>query len=222
MTEHNIIRFSETVQLETGEDVGLVAKPNGFSLDSFRSKRAPTIAGVATLQTGLPVMRLSEAKDFVRLHPDEDRYWSPELCFVNVPIKGQKKDHLHLINEDIAMAHLPSGRIARWRLALATKPFDVFFLCGVPSQNLENTWNETSLRACILAKTLWTQTTSRKEEGVEAYKIDHARNPEAFPEPTWPAQSLEELIRATFEGRAIDREDHPGLLRLVGDTPGLS
>ena len=72
----------------------------------------------------------------MRLHPDEETYWSHELCFVNVPIKGQKRDTLHLIDEDLAMRYLPSGKIQRFRLALATKPFDVFFLCHVPSRNL--------------------------------------------------------------------------------------
>ena len=67
----------------------------------------------------------------MRLHPDEETYWSPELCFVNVPIKGQKRDTLHLINEDLAMRHLPSGKIQHFRLALATKPHDAFFLCDV-------------------------------------------------------------------------------------------
>ena len=64
-----------------------VPKPSGFDLNKFKSKRADAVANVDTLQTGLPVSNMSQAKDFVRLHPDED-YWSPELCFVMVPIKG--------------------------------------------------------------------------------------------------------------------------------------
>ena len=91
------------------------------------------MAGVETLSTGLPHHKIAAAKDFVRLHPDEETYWSPELCFVNVPIKGQKRDTLHLINEDLAMRHLPSGKIQHFRLALATKPHDAFFLCEVPT-----------------------------------------------------------------------------------------
>ena len=63
----------------------------------------------------------------MRLHPDEENYWSDELCFVNVPIKGQKRDTLHLIDEELAMRYLPSGAISRCRLALAAKPYDVFF-----------------------------------------------------------------------------------------------
>lgn len=158
----------------------------------------------------------------MRLHPDEAEYWSPEYCFVHVPVKGQKRDTLHLINEAIAKQFLPSDRIQRFRLALATKPHDVFFLCHVPSQNLDNTWNETSVRACLQAKMKWAQATSRKGENAEGYQITYARDPDSFPEPTWPKQTLDELILVTFAGRMIESDDHPGLLRLVGAKQSLS
>src|SRR5262249_49112043 len=135
------------------------------------------------LLTGLPHNSISQAKDFVRLHPDEEKYWSPELCFVNVPIKGQKRDTLHLIDEDLAMRHLPSARILRFRLALATKPGDIFFLCHVPSRNTDNSWNQSNLQACEQAKTLWTQATSQKEEGIERYKVDKSLDADAFSPP---------------------------------------
>jgi hypothetical protein len=142
----------------------------------------------------MPVHKLSDAKDFVRLHPDEEAYWSPELCFVNVPIKGQKRDTLHLIDEELAMRYLPSGKILRFRLALATKPHDVFFLCEVPTRNEDNKWNADNLLACEKAKTTWIMATSRKEEGVDGYKIDCAKDHDAFPAPKWPRQSLTEQI----------------------------
>jgi hypothetical protein len=71
-------------------------------------------------------------------------------------------------------------------------------------------------RVCEQAKVRWTQLSSRKEEGVDNYKIDVARDADVFPEPKWPTQSLDDLIGVTFAGRMIDREDHPGLLRLIG------
>ena len=55
-----------------------VAKPGPFDLNKFKSKRADAIAHVDTLQTGLPISSMSQAKDFVRLHPDEENYWSPD------------------------------------------------------------------------------------------------------------------------------------------------
>jgi hypothetical protein len=72
-----------------GEPAPAIAKPEGFSLDKFKSKRGAALANVETLQTALPHYPIAHAKDFVRLHPDEAACWSPELCFVNVPIKGQ-------------------------------------------------------------------------------------------------------------------------------------
>jgi hypothetical protein len=98
----------------------------------------------------------------------------------------------------------------------------VFFLCHVPSRNTDNPWNASNLQACEQAKTLWIQATSRKEEGVEAYKIDVARDADAFPAPKWPTQTLEEIIGRTFEGRRIETADHPGLLRLIGAKQSVS
>jgi hypothetical protein len=203
-------------------EVAPIAKPSAFNLDKFKSKRAAAVAGVQTLQTALPHHGISAAKDFARLHPDEAAYWSTELCFVSVPVKGVKRDTLNLIDEDLAALYVPSGKIQRFRLALGAKPFDVFFLCHVPSRNEDNTWNASNLVACEQAKTFWVQATSRKDDGTEAYKVDLAKDPDAFPEPKWPQQSLAELITITFVGRMIEREDDPGLLRLIGAKQVLS
>jgi len=88
-----------------------IVKPREF-LEKFRSKRSPTIAGVETVLTALPVLRIADANDFVRLHPSEEDYWSPELCFVSVPIHGEKRDQLHLIDEELAMQHLSARRLS--------------------------------------------------------------------------------------------------------------
>jgi hypothetical protein len=199
-----------------------IPKPKKFSLEKFTSKRAAAIAGVETQVTGLPHFKISQAKDYVRMHPNEEEYWTRELCFVNVPIKGQKHDTLHLIDEELAVEYLPSARILRFRLALATKPFDIFFFCEVPTRNEDNAWNATALQAIEQAKTKWVEATSRKEEGVESYKINTARDDDAFPEPKWPSQPLIDLLEKTFVGRIIERADHPALLRLIGARQVLS
>ena len=57
---------------EAADDVELkIVKPVNF-LDKFKSKRASNIAGVETLLTALPIIKIGDAGDFVRLHPDED------------------------------------------------------------------------------------------------------------------------------------------------------
>jgi hypothetical protein len=197
-----------------------IAKPS--FLERFQSKRAPTIAGVETLLSALPVLRIADANDFVRIHPCEDDFWSPELCFVSVPIHGDKKDLLHLIEEDIAMAYLSAKRVKRFRLALASKPNDAMFLCIVPTQNLDNPWNATTTQAIEKAKTHWLQVSSRKAEGVEGYKIDLAVHADAFAPPNWPTRSLEELIKVTFNDAMIESDGHPALRRLIGARQDLS
>jgi hypothetical protein len=202
-----------------------IRKPKKF-LDKFKSKRDPSISGVATLVTALPVLRIADAGDFVHLHPNddpEDGYWSVELCFVLVPIHGDSKQtQLHLIDEEIAVHYLPSKKIKRFRLALATKPNDVMFLCQVPSTNLDNGYNRTALKACKEAQSLWVQVTSRKAEGVEEYKIDYAVDHDAFNPPNWTLRSFDELLEITFRGVSIEDDNHPGLLRLRGAKQILS
>ena len=137
---------------EEAEEPISIPKPKGESkLAKFRSANlAPE--KVETRLPGLPHHSIADAKDWVRLHDDEVNYWSEEYCFVNVPIPGQKKEQMHLIVSELA-AQLPP---AKFRLALASKPNDVLFLAHVPSQNLENKWNETNLQGCEQAKRFWT------------------------------------------------------------------
>jgi hypothetical protein len=66
-----------------------IQKPGNFDLNKFKSKRGATIANVGTLQGALPHCSIAEANDFVRLHPDEENYWSAELCFVKFQSPGR-------------------------------------------------------------------------------------------------------------------------------------
>ena len=134
---------------------------------------------------------------------------------MNVPIKGQKRDTLHLIDEDLAMRvsaerkdpALPpgAGDKAGRRLLPVPRP---------DSESRTTLGTSANLQACEQAKTLWVQATSREGEGVEAYKIDFARDPDAFPSPKWPTQSLDDLIETTFAGRMIDQRGPPGSVAL--------
>ena len=131
--------------------------------------------------TALPIFKIGDVGDWARLHPSEDDYWTRELCFVAVPIKGTKRNMLHVIDDDLAVQYLPAKKIKRHRLALACKPHDVFFFCIVPSQNLDNAWNADALKACHRAQTHWIQALSRRSEGVEGYEIKFAQIRTHFP-----------------------------------------
>jgi cytochrome c556 len=85
----NLVPAPDEQTSAQSDEAMTIAKPSAFSLDKFKSKHAAALANVETLLTALPHHSISQAKDFVRLHPDETAYWSPELCFVNVPIRDR-------------------------------------------------------------------------------------------------------------------------------------
>lgn len=60
-----------------------IAKPD--PLAKFKSKRPINMSGVEALPEVLPHYPVPDAQDFVRLHPDEEAYWSGELCLVKCP-----------------------------------------------------------------------------------------------------------------------------------------
>ena len=146
------------------EDKNLIIKPTAFSLDKFKSKRAATVANVETLQGALPHYPMAQARDFVRLHPDEETYWSENSASCRADPRCEAR-HASLDRRRSRAGFLGNGKLLRFRLALATKPHDVFFLCHVPSQNLDNSWNMSVLAAAEQAKRLWVQVTSRKDGG---------------------------------------------------------
>src|SRR5262249_48761753 len=95
--EEGVMAQIKTVEVEKVEKIEeniSIAKPGEFDLNKFKAKQTATVANVETLQSPLPVHNMAAAKDFVRLHPDEQNYWSDELCFMDVPIKGQKRNTL--------------------------------------------------------------------------------------------------------------------------------
>jgi len=191
-----------------------IEKPGESDLNQYRSKRPSEVSGVSTLPSSLPSHNIAQAKDFMRVHPSDD-YWSPELCFVNVPTPGAR-DTKHLIIEDLAVAFLPPGAIERKRLVLAAKPGDQFFLCEVPTRNLDNKYNCDNVAACERARRLWVKVVSLREQGQHGYETKVAQDPDAFPEPRWPQQTLNALISTAFGQRVINTPEHPGLKRLIG------
>ena len=111
---------SKTVSSTSPDPATPIQKPDGRDgddayLEKFRSKKSVALASVESNTDMLPHHRIVDAKDFVRLHPDPG-YWSPELCFISVPIIGQKKDTLHLIDEELrwSICHRGSFGASGW------------------------------------------------------------------------------------------------------------
>jgi hypothetical protein len=169
----------------------------------------------------LPVKKLSDVGDFVRLHPDdrppeEGGHWSGPLAFVDVPVKGQTKKVRHLIRPDLAAKHLPAKLVKYCRLALGCDPDGKQFLCEVPCENLDNVWNRSNVESCQIAKALWIRADSQNKDGLEGYQHSYPHSTRRFKDPEWATQSLMDIIGLAFKDRVIIAEDHPALLRLIG------
>ena len=162
------------------EKVTPIKKPSSFSLDKFKSKRAAAIANVETLlgRAAAP-QRLQEAKDFVRLHPDEENYWSPELCFVDVPIKGAEERHAAPDRRRTRAALPAGGKIKRFRLALATQAATTCSSSATcPSTNLDNSWNADQHRGLRAGQGALGQADQpHRMKASSGYKIDFAPRP---------------------------------------------
>ena len=187
-----------------------IAKPGGFDLDKFKSKRAAGDGERRDPANGAPGSSHFGGQRLRPAAPRRRRLLVDELCFVNVPIKGQKRDTLHLIDEDLAMRIPAVGT----RPALPLGAGDEAVRRVLPVQRADAEHRQ--LLECqqpawpaSRPKTRGRRLTSRKDEGVEGYKIDFARDQDAFPKPKWPTQSLDELIEVTFAGRMIDHERSP-------------
>jgi hypothetical protein len=78
---------------ENGNGASPLVKPDApFSLDRFKSKRDKTLANVEVDPGPLPVTKITDVKDFVRVHHDEENCWTDDLCFISAPIKGLRKE----------------------------------------------------------------------------------------------------------------------------------
>ena len=197
-----------------------IVKPS-FS-EKFKSKNAPTISGVQTLLTALPIIKIGDVDDWTRLHPSEDDYWSCEMCFVRCRSRAPSAtcctSSMTTSRCSTCQPRRSSGIGWRWPASRTMCSFSA----SCRAKTSTTAWNADALKACHLAQTHWVQAMSRRSEGAEGYEIKFAQDQDAFPEPKWPTRSLDELLEVTFKDANIDHDRHPGLLRLIGAKQDLT
>lgn len=84
---------------------------------------------------------------------------------------------------------------------------------SIPAEGMpDNRWLTSAANAVIEGRKDWVQIVSTKTH-YETYPHSVSR-----PAPEWPHMSPGEILRKAFQGRVIDRPDHPELLRVTGQT----
>jgi len=215
--EETALEPVKTVEAEV--ELTPIRKPSATSaLNKFKSKRAPGLPGTNSRPDVLDIRRIGELKDYVRVSPLE-HHWSEEFCFTAVPIDGQKDSIMHLITEELAEKYLPPKLVLRFQLALASGATKgSFFLCVVPSKNLNNGYNQSARDCCIEGKHRWVMASALKEKNQERYHVNYAEDEDFAPTPDWESMpTVDELLLTKFAGLlSIDTPDHPALLRRRG------
>ena len=212
-----------TVTTTENEPAISIPKPPAFDLSAMVAKEP--VSSIQRMAMALPVKRFSDVGDFAKLHPDdrlpeEGGYWTDRLCFVDVPVKGASKRVRHFIHPALATKHLPAKLVKHYRLALGMDADGKHFLCEIPTENKDNTWNKSNLEICEIAKTRWVMANSQNQDGLEGYQAGFPLSPDGFEEQrktlAWTTQPMAEIVGKAFAKAIILTDDDPALLRVIG------
>jgi hypothetical protein len=163
-------------------------------------------AGVKKLLKTVPVRRPGP-QDFVRTHPEyrltpaalielkDDR----EIYFVAPQMVSELAGEYF-----VATLYLTITRqavVSLWPVRLP----------GPDGRHLE--WHRSAAEAAEAAQKCWIKI--RANMGLGGYEIFEAVN-DNIPEPVWPEEPFEQIVRVAFRDRFIDSIDHPVVKRLRG------
>jgi len=185
-------------------------KPNPFAnLANLRlDQNYIEAAGVKKLLRTVPV-RKPGRQEFVRVHPalrlapaalielKDDR----EVYFVPPPLVPELDGEYHA-----AALFLTINRqnvVSLWPVRLP----------GPDGRHSD--WQRSAMDAAAAAERRWVKIRANMNLG--AYEIFEALNTN-IPEPVWPEEAFEEILRIAFQDRFVDSIDHPVVKRLRGES----
>lgn len=164
-------------------------------------------AGVKKALLTVPV-RKPGRQDFIRIHP------APEYRLETAVLELKEERETYLVAPQL-WPELP-GELAPKVLYLATNRQKVLFLWPIrlPGEDGRiDEWNASALEAAAIAQDRWIRVAANMSLG--AYEVYYATGD--LPEPEWPEQSFQDILKIAFKGRFITALDHPAIRRLRGD-----
>jgi hypothetical protein len=185
--------------------------PDPFDPASLRlSQDFSADLGVKKALITVPVRKPDKAW-FVRVHPDE----AYRLQTPVIELKEERETYLvaPTLWAELAGEATFSPRV----IYTAVNRQGVVFLWPVrlpgPDGKIDD-WNRSALEAAKRAEKNWVRITANMSLG--AYDVFEATA--NLPEPQWPQQTLQELLKVGFKGRLIDSTEHPVLRKLRGEV----
>lgn len=181
--------------------------PDPFDLTNLRLDQSFTeSAGVKKLLVTVPVRR-PHPQDFVRVHAD------PEYRATLALIELKDDREIYLLPPDIAR-QVP-GEYVMAMVFTAINRQGVAFLWPVklpaPDGRVVE-WHRSAQEGAELAMQKWVRLKANMALG--AYEIFESQG--VIPDPEWPEQPFQELLRIAFKERLVTSLDHAVIKRLRG------
>ncbi len=192
-----------------GDNESVDNKKGMLDLDRLRlSQDFSTQVGLKKILTTVPC-RKPNRHEFVRVHPDEKNRF--ETVMFQDKITGEE----YLVDLDLH-EELSEEVYPVCLFTAITRQGDIFLWSVklTKEDGNSNPWNESSLKAAILAQSQWVRVASNRNAGY----YDTHKASGAISEPEWPDLSMTELINLCFKDRFISETDHPILRALRGEV----
>jgi hypothetical protein len=187
-------------------------KPDPFDLKALREQQS--LIPVKRRRLSIPVVRKPNRHRFVRVHSD------PEYR-IDIPVfrphrdgEGGGDDEIYFVHPSVLHELEAECRIATIFTAVTIQgnPFLWCVMRPIDDGRDPNSWLVSNREAAEIAMTKWVRVASDTAAG--AYETHDYEG--APPEPKFPPESFQELLRLGFKHHLIDRVDHPVILGLRG------
>lgn len=159
--------------------------------------------------TAVPV-RKPKRDEFFRVHAGED-YTIDALV---VERDDDQDREVYVVVPSCAEAVLEVARRVRLFTCISKRGTVFLWPAKLPGESAAGRrYAETGLKIAQHAEAVWVRMWGDRSLG--AYAMVKARG--NLEEPKWPDKTFRELLRIAFEGRIIDRPNHPLIRELNGD-----
>ena len=184
--------------------------PDPFDVEALRlSQDFEKDLGVNKALLTVPV-RKPDKTWFVRVHPDE------EYRLQTAVLELKEERETYLIAPNLWSELSTEATFTPKVLFTAVNRQGVLFLWSIRlpgSDGRRDDWNASALEGATMGMKGWVRVTANMSLG--AYEVCEATG--HIPEPTWPDESFQALIKIAFKDRLINELDHPVLKRLRGE-----
>jgi hypothetical protein len=185
--------------------VGLSQVTPGLNLDDLRCDQSFNTTGAGSRQILTMGIHKAAKEEFVRVKPEA----SPLGPFGFVQLPGDRE--VWVVPNALA-THLP-GLVKPKTLHLAvTQTNAPFFIpAGVPDPSRPNRWIESQLEAIRKVHGVWGRIVAIQDR--KAYEV-FPGDP-AIPEPVWPTETNDELLKLALKDRVVTDQGHPVFQKLL-------